>query len=480
MNKIRLIACILLVMASQFAFAKDGYHIQINFKNTAEKKVYLVHYFGKPLPTIYKTDSATIDKSGKAVFDTKEFVLGGIYMMLLADQKTYFEFLLKNGDDMSINADVSKIPGDGLSFKNAPENERFSEYTAFLKDFGQVQQDYQAALQKATSQTDSNAIYDNMRTAGKQLISFRKNYQKKYPNTLLSTIFHALEIPDVPEGKHYNADGSLDTQFAYHYYKNHYWDGFDFKDDRLINTPIFDPKLDEYFNKLVVPIEDSVIKEADWMLAQTKGQKELFKYALWWITRYVENSKIMGMDKVFVYLVENYYMRGAATWLDNDELGKYYDRASKITPNLIGRIAPEIKMVDIKGKERKLSDVKSKYTLVIFWDPTCGHCTKEIPQIDSLYKAVLKKKGVTIYSVRTEGEEKVWQEFIRKNKLEDWINVYDPTNTSNYRSMYDVYSTPVVYLLDEKKIIRGKRIDHTNILSLIDMMERKEDAPNGK
>jgi hypothetical protein len=45
---------------------------------------------------------------------------------------------------------------------------------------------------------------------------------------------------------------------------------------------------------------------------------------------------------------------------------------------------------------------------------------------------------------------------------------------SDWRSKFDVYSTPTIYLLDEKKIIRGKRLDHSNIASLVEMLERKE------
>jgi hypothetical protein len=39
-----------------------------------------------------------------------------------------------------------------------------------------------------------------------------------------------------------------------------------------------------------------------------------------------------------------------------------------------------------------------------------------------------------------------------------------------------VYTTPVIYLLDENKIIRGKRIDHTTIAQVIEMNERREKA----
>src|SRR5690606_30880134 len=135
--------------------------------------------------------------------------------------------------------------------------------------------------------------------------------------------------------------------FAYRYYKNHYWDGFNFKDDRLIHTPIYEAKLDEYMNKVIPTIEDSVIKESVAILEKARGQKELFKYSLWWLTRNAETSKIMGMDKVFVYLVENYFMKGDAYWLSNEDLEKYFDRAAKIAPNLIGRIAPELKMTGL-------------------------------------------------------------------------------------------------------------------------------------
>jgi hypothetical protein len=37
-----------------------------------------------------------------------------------------------------------------------------------------------------------------------------------------------------------------------------------------------------------------------------------------------------------------------------------------------------------------------------------------------------------------------------------------------------VYSTPTLYLLDENKVIRGKRIDHTNVLGLIEWLEKKK------
>jgi hypothetical protein len=98
-----------------------------------------------------------------------------------------------------------------------------------------------------------------------------------------------------------------------------------------------------------------------------------------------------------------------------------------------------------------------------------------MPIFDSLYKAALKKYNVKIYAVEADGETDKWKKFISENKLGDgWVHVHDPNHTSNFRAFYDVYSTPTLYLLDENKVIRGKRIDHTNVLGLIEWLEKKK------
>lgn len=460
-------------LQAQSKTGKDGFKIKVKFTDVTDSSIFLVHYYGKPLPTIYRTDSAKLDKNGVAVFESDTFTLGGIYMVLMSDKSTYFEMLLNNGDEFTVTATKSKLP-TGLEFKGSPQNERFVKYVGYLMDYSQRSQALTKKFETAKTEADSNKIRDEFKKLSAELKDYRADYSKKYPGTLLSQIFGALKVPEVPEGPHYNDDGSVDSNFAYTYYKEHYWDDFDFQDDRLINTPIYDGRLDEYFNKLTLPIVDTIQAEADKILAKAEGSKDVYKYTLWWLTRFTESSKIMGMDAAFVYLVENYYMRGKAFWLKPDDLEKYFERAHKIAPNVIGNIAPEIKLPDAAGKTHSLHAVDAKYTLLVFWSPECGHCLKEVPKLDSLYKAELKDMGVKIYGVRTEGAVEKWEEIIKENKLDDWIHVYDPERTSRFRADYDIYSTPVLYLLDDKKIIQGKRMDHTNILDVIKMVERKK------
>jgi len=274
MNRITLVAVLLFSMAFR-GVARDGYHITLKIPALKDSMVYLVHYYGKPLPTIYKSDSAKLDKKGVAVFDNKdpEFI-GGIYMMLLSDRKTYFEFLLDKGADMTITADISKLP-QGLTFKNSPENEHFQDYVAFLKGYSAKQQDLHKEYANAKTAEDTAAIRKKSAATSKELTNYRHEQAAKYPGTLLATIFHGLEIPQVPEGEHFLPDGKTkDSAFAYNYYKSHYWDTYALKDDRLIHTPIYDAKLEEYINKLVLPWPDSMIKESNMLLAKTKGSKK--------------------------------------------------------------------------------------------------------------------------------------------------------------------------------------------------------------
>lgn len=311
MKGIKLLAFLLCGSLFYQARAANGYDLKVKFTDVKDSVAYLAHYYAKPLPTIYKIDSARFDKNGVATFKNSKETLGGIYLILLTDKKTYFEFLLNDGDKMTITATAAKLPG-GVKYENSPENERFSSYITFLKEFGQKQQSLMAQYAAAKTAPDSAKIHKESTTLSKELSDYRKNYVAKYPGTLMANIFLALEVPQVPKEKHLLLNGQIDTTFEYEYYKAHYWDKFNFKDDRLMNTPVYDAKLDEYVNRLVLPWPDSMKKEADMLLAKTRGQKELFKYTLHWLTQNARDSKVMGMDEVFVHLVEEYYMKGDA------------------------------------------------------------------------------------------------------------------------------------------------------------------------
>jgi thiol-disulfide isomerase/thioredoxin len=454
--------------------AKDGYNIKVKFQDVTDSLVYLCHYFGKN-QTVFKDDSMVLNKKGEGLFQSDQKIVGGIYMLLLSDRSAPMEILLRNGDQFSVDVKKSDVYNTA-KFSGQSENEAFYEYQRFLVNYGSEYQKIEAKLANCKTKTDSNTIYKQLKVKGKELSDYRAAVIKKNPGGFMAALFNAVDEPEIPEELPMKADGTRDSSYPRVFYKSHYWDKYNFQDDRLIYSPIYERKLDNYLTRLVIPVPDSVQEESDKLLKKAEGTTETFKYTLWYLTRWTETSKIMGMDQAFVYLVENYYMKGKATWVDSAQLEKYIKRAKDIAPNMIGQPAMDLKMLDTSGtKQINLSSVQADYTILIFWSPDCGHCKKEIPQFDSLYKVALKKYNVKIYAVDADLETDKWKTFIREKNLgEGWIHVHDPNRQSNFRAFYDVYSTPTLYLLDDKKVIRGKRIDHNNVLGLIEWLEKKK------
>ena len=79
----------------------------------------------------------------------------------------------------------------------------------------------------------------------------------------------------------------------------------------------------------------------------------------------------------------------------------------------------------------------------------------------------------------TEFDVDEWKKFLEEQKIEDWLNVADisfddegnPLANSDWRDKYDIYSTPVVYLLDKEKRILAKRINHDQLKEIILRLE---------
>ena len=110
----------------------------------------------------------------------------------------------------------------------------------------------------------------------------------------------------------------------------------------------------------------------------------------------------------------------------------------------------------------------------MFWEPNCSHCKKVIPQLYKDLYLPLKDKGIEVFAVCSQNKKEEWMKFVLENKLIDWTNVWDPALTSNFRINYDIYSTPVIYILDATKHIIAKRLDvDSNLKFLTHLLEKK-------
>jgi thiol-disulfide isomerase/thioredoxin len=460
------------------ALPQGGHSIRLHLKPYTGGKIYLGYYYGKIRAL---ADSAQLDANSDAVFAGKERLPGGVYFIVSPGRAVLFELLLDSVQQFSIAADTTNLPAS-VVFTGSPDNTVFQAYTRFTAAKGKEITAAQKELQSAHTKADSTRIREKMKKANTEIQDERQNLAAKYPNTLLSTLFRLLKEPVVPLAAK-PPGGKNDSLYAYRYFKDHYWDGVAFTDERLSRTPVFEPRLDKYFHDLVAPDADSIGREADMMLLEARVSKPMFQYLLVnFVQKYV-NPEYMGQDAVFVHLFEKYINAGQAEFF-TEKYRKFLDnRAYSLMANLIGQPAANLEMVDTMGKPRNLYDINAPFVVICFWDPTCSHCKEIVPKVDSIFQAKWKQEGVKLYGVMVDGGNEAWVQFIKDHNLTDWIHVYETrehqdagekAGQPNYRQLYDVYQTPILYLLDKDKHIVAKKLSYQQIDEVINLKLRQK------
>lgn len=414
--------------------------------------IFLANYYGDKQ---YLKDTALVGANGNFLFNGKEKLPRGIYLVVLPG-KQYFEVIITDEQNFSMETDTKDYTKN-MKIVGSTENIAFYDYLKYVVTKGAKGEEYKKLMDSAKVDTIKKNYREKLIVIEKDIFNYRKDFIAKNPDKFVSKVFKSMSDPEIPESPKLSS-GRPDSTFPYKYYKLHYWDNIDLNDDGLIRSPIFHGKLDKYIKQMVLQVPDSINKEADYLLAKVKNKKgEIFKYIVWYITNQYETSNIMGMDAVFVHMAENYYLTGQAYWINEETETKIRDRYNVLKYILLGSFAPPLTLPDSSGKNKSFTSAKSTYTVLIFWAPSCGHCQKELPKLQEIYLKTKVKYGVEVYSVNTEVDEKAWKSFIKTNKL-TFVNVWDPNRTTGFQKIYDVYSTPTVYILDEKKKIIAKRL----------------------
>jgi thiol-disulfide isomerase/thioredoxin len=460
---------------SGFVFAQQNeFELKVIFKPFKHQFIYLGYHYGKQKPII---DSVMLNENSIGVFKRAKKMEKGVYLIGFPGKAGYFEILIDKEQKFSVMADTANLLGS-LRFEGSPDNVTFLQYQNFAAGKGGEINNAKQQLSAAKTKADSAKWTDIIIKADKELQQYRQDLITKSPDATISALLMAMKNPIVPPASE-QPGGKYDSAFAYRYYKDHYWDDTWFFDERLARTSFFEEKLDEFFTTLVYPHPDSVIKELEWMLAYATANDEMQRFLLVkYINRYL-NPQYMWDDKVYVHLYEKYFSQKEYEWLNEKGRKTITDRYYSVAANLFGAKASDVELPDSTGKIKPLYNVSQPYTVVVFWDPTCGHCKETLPRIDSIYRAKWEGLKVKIYAIakETDGTKKDWLKFINDNKLNGWEHVYYSkdandarvnNNIPSYYQLYDVQVVPTLYLLDKDKSILAKKIPFDQIDKVLD------------
>ncbi|MEM1217165.1 MAG: redoxin domain-containing protein, partial [Bacteroidota bacterium] len=328
---------------------------------------------------------------------------------------------------------------------------------------------------------EKEALSEELNGLGEEVKAYQKRYVEKYPGTLPAAIIKANLPLDTPEFT--GTPEEINTK-RWRWMQRHYFDHIDLADSRMMRTPFLFQQVEHFVKKLQVQHPDTISKAIDYVLSEMKPSEDNFKYYLIHFLNDYAASKFVGMDAVYVHLVDEYYAKGLAPWTEEEQLTKIIDNANRLRPLLIGRTAPDVQMQRQDGSKISLHEVESPYTVLYFWRYDCGHCKKSTPHLKEFYDKY-KDRGVKIFAGCAKLRDEVpecW-DYIEENEIGEWIHVVDPFGRSRFMQRYDLKTTPQIYVLDQDKKIISKRLGAEQLEEYFERLleqKTKEEEGTGK
>ena len=471
-NMRKILILLITIFIASAIYANDGYSIKVKLENFSQDTLYLgYHYADKQ----YLLDTATVSTDGFFVFEGEEALAGGVYLVVMPPKNEYFQILVTEGEQHFTVVADSQNPVKHTTIEGSEDNKLLYDYLRFISARRPAADSLRQLENQATS-VEEKAKYEEQRNAiNLEVETYQQDVVEKHPKTLTAAIIRANVPMQQPEFT--GTEEEVQMQ-RWQYSLKHFFDNVDLGDPRMLRTPFLFERVDYYINRLNAQHPDTLIRAVDDVLEQMKPAEETFKFFLIHFLNNFAKSQYVGMDKVYVHLVNEYYAKGLAPWTEEDQLEKIIENAKGIEPTLIGKVAPNIEMTKRDGSKIALHDVDSKYTVLYIWKYDCGVCQKATPVMKEFYEN-FKDEGVEIFAVCFKFGKDVspcW-EYVDEKGIQDWIHTVDPYNRSKYRDLYYVKSTPQIYILDENKEILSKRIGAEqlgDVMTRILEMEAKE------
>ncbi len=439
------------------ALVHAQYQIKIKATNTADSIAYFrgtvfddKNYIPKDTIKLYK---------GNYTVAAKKPIIGGIYFLYFPKSKQKVFFALENLDSIKIEIRGTNYL-DSTKFSNKA-NQQFIEYQLLEKKLSNYDTMYAAELAKGKKfNLAQKAAFFQPKTS--QLISYRTTLLKnlKQVNALFLHL-NTLNILDssVPSRKNYIG-------------RNEFIKRIDFKNPKLLFTPNIKNVLNEYYS--YYPLQaDSLNKGLDTVMNKVDGKSNMSMYITDYFIKLLHNREIVNNTEAYTYYLEKYILNQKYKISDIKQLDQLKTELANLKSLQLQDTCVNMILKDTAGQVQNLQEFASqnKFTLIIFYDPTCEHCKVELPKMDSTINLLENTYNIKVgrYAVCNEPSlpVSIWKDFIVKYNLsKNYINV-NLGNNMDLRKSYDAFTNPIFYLVNNKGILLGKKLSPQTVRNLI-------------
>ncbi|MCB0737335.1 MAG: DUF5106 domain-containing protein [Bacteroidetes bacterium] len=404
----------------------------------------------------YLKDTLFAGPGGEMLFEP-DTIASGVYLLVFTElENKYVEFII-NEPNFSISTTKANMLKD-MAQKGSKENELFIAYLSTLENV-RLEADNLNKKKEAGENVELQltALDEKVKSVQKDLIA-------KNPNTLVAKLIKASmepTLPTVPAG----LSETDANNWRFYRYRKVYFNGVDFSESGLVRTPILYNKLEYYLDKLTIQHADSVIKSIDYIMGLANKNEEVMQFVSAHILNKYAKSKVICMDKAYVHMALNYYTLDKAKWLNENQREKILTNANTLKNLLCGIKAPNFTLPNFYGREVSLHSISSPNIVLLFYGEDCGNCTKTINELIELKQSA--NFEFQVVAVSTSSNKDGWIEYINNHpEMKSWVNVSLQTDYS-VRRVYDIKITPFIYLLNSEHEIMYKRLDVSQINSIL-------------
>ncbi len=442
------LAILILFLLPIIASAKPTYRITVQIDGATDSTLLLGYYYAQ---NRFILDTARNNGRGKFVFESEKELYPGLYFFTNNNDRLTEFIVYKEKPFFTLHTDNSAWTMK-MKVKGSQQNDIFF---AYQKESESVYQQIDSMRTKLDSA--SFASYQHIQHL--RIDSIKNHYINHYPNAMFARMINATKNVDELVPVEHPDGTKLTDHERYMWYMRHYFDFIPIDDDFIIRTPkpVFYQRIVDYTDKYMrgMPPEE-ICPLLDTLLDRAEPANQVFRWLLHHLTEKYLQSNIMVYDEVYVHLVQRYFATGRAPWYPPSAIDEQVERANKWERLLVGREAPELVLFDTLRRPHSLHRLGGKYTLLVFWSPTCGHCREIIPAIYRAFDQLADSLNLTAFAILTEPDDHTvgkWKQFLADHHITNprWVNLNGGEANIDWREVYDITTTPQIYLIENDK-----------------------------
>lgn len=237
----------------------------------------------------------------------------------------------------------------------------------------------------------------------------------------------------------------------------HFWDKVNMQDTITIKDPNQGEQQLADFLGMLAKTTDSATRDqaVDHMLNKAKASKTSFDHFIKLYEHYLYDGNSPMRNDLSYESVLRYLLKSNV--LTDLEKEAYRPTYQLLLRNKVGQKAVDFEFEHPDGRTQKLSEIESKYTLLLFYDPDCSHCKEAIHQLRDTPQLVqaFAQWGIQVLAIDPWGDRNKWKNYSSELSYQ-WVNGFDSKSKVLSLNLYDLKASPTMYLLDKSKKVMLK------------------------